>query len=111
MKITNFQSIQNVTDLPSLVRYTNMDLNQILAVINGNIDLVDNCSTYVIPVSFAKADFTYAFTHNLGRIPQGYIQISKSGNMAIFDGTTPNSTQQIFLQSSMAGSSGKVLVF
>lgn len=110
MIISNFQNIQNVTDLPSLVRYANIDFNLILAVINGNVDLVANCSTDVVAVNFLKASTTYQFNHNLDRVPQGYISIGMNVSSVVFNGNQANTTGQIFLQAS-AISSGKVLVF
>lgn len=110
MKITNFQSIQNVLDLQSLVRYTNIDLNLMLAVINGNVDLVDNCSTQLLSVTFLKPNTSYPFNHNLGRVPQGFLNAGMNFSAAIFNGANANTTGQIYLQAGSTGM-GKILVF
>lgn len=110
MKITDFKSLQNVTDLASLVRYSNIDMNLILAVINGNVDFVDNCSTQLLPVSFLKANTTYAFAHNLGRVPQGFLPAGMNSNNFVFNGKNNNTISQIYLQAGSTGT-GKVLVF
>ena len=110
MKITNFQNIQNVTDLPSMVRYTSIDLSLILAVINGNVDLVDNGSTDLLTVTFPKANTSYPFTHNLGRLPQGFLNAGMNFSAAVFNGVQANTIAQIYLQAGSTGT-GKVLVF
>ncbi len=110
MKITNFKSVQNVTVLADLVKYTDIDLNLFLSTINGGVDLVDNCNTALVSVNFLKANTQYPFTHNLGRVPQGYLSAGMNVSCSVFNGLNPANITQIFLQSS-AISSGKVLVF
>jgi hypothetical protein len=110
MKITNYKSLKNITDLPSIIQYTAIDLDLMISVTNGNVDLVDNCNTQLLPVTFYRANTTYAFTHNLGRIPQGYVNAGINANATIFNGSGNNNIQNIYLQASNI-CSGKVLVF
>jgi hypothetical protein len=110
MKITDYKSLNNVSDLQSLIRYSNINFNLILSVVNGAIDLVDNCNTGILLVTFPKANTTYGFKHSLGRIPTGYIPVGLNTTSTLFDGNQANTITQIFLQAS-AISNGKVLVF
>ncbi len=110
MKISGYQKLANLTTLEDLIKFTSIDMDLLATILSGNLDLVANCNTALVSVSFAKANTTYPFTHGLARVPQGYFSAGMSANMVIFNGTTVNNLTQIFLQSSAVGS-GKVLVF
>lgn len=110
MKISNFKSLQNISTLEDLIRFTSTDLNLFLSAINGGIDLLENCSTQLLSVSFIKANTTYPFSHSLGRIPSGYLVAKINSNSVIFDGNQQNTMNKVYLQAS-AVSSGKVLLF
>ena len=110
MKITTVQDFSNVSTLEDLTKYSSQAVDAILKVINGNVDLVANTNCALLPVGFAKPNTTYAFNHGLQRVPQGYISAGLSQNMILFNGSSKNTSTQVFIQSS-AGGSGMVLVF
>jgi hypothetical protein len=111
MKISDFKSISNISDLENLIRFVSIDMNLFLSAINGGIDLLDNCSTNLVDVQFAVANRAYPFAHSLNRVPSGFINVGTNVAAILFNGNQNNTISQIYIQSSVAGATGKVLVF
>lgn len=110
MKVKSTQDCSNVTSWEDLRKFSSTALQDIISQVNGNIDLLDNCNTVHIGVTFMAGNTETKFNHMLDRVPTGYIVTELSANMVLFKGATPNTSSLIYLQSSAAGS-GKVLLF
>jgi hypothetical protein len=83
---------------------------QIRDIVNGNIELDSNIRGQVIEITFAAANTQQPIKHGLGRTPTGYILIKAGAATSIYDGTSSNTSEFIYLRSS-AATTVKVLVF
>lgn len=110
MRIKTIQDISNVKSWEELRRYASQILGSLVDVVNGNLDLVDNCSTSLVTVTFPSANTTVNANHTLGRIPQGYIVVGRSTAIHVFDGSGDSTSSYITLQASAAGSA-TLLIF
>ena len=84
-------------------------------VINGKISFgtgsqSDNIDGVWLTANFSLANTDATFTHNLGRIPVGYLVMTKNQAGNIFTGTIAATTTQITLQSSTAGETATLFV-
>lgn len=59
----------------------------------------------------ATPDTEDAFTHSLGRIPKGFLVVSKDKAGDIYDGGTANTTTALNLKCSVASVAFKIYVF
>lgn len=101
----------------------------ILKAINGGIELgyhppaasigfdspVDagNLNATIVGVSFASVGVDTVVTHNLGRIPSGFILIAKGQTMDVYNGSNPVvdwNTSTMTLRATATGTM-KVLIF
>lgn len=102
MKIKTAVNLSNLTTLEEVNRYYPQSITSIVEAINGNLSFQDNLSTNIQSITFPSASTSVAVTHNLGKLPVGYVVIGKSGNVQIWDGTPAADTQKIYLQASGA---------
>jgi hypothetical protein len=77
-------------------------VNQIVSVINGQVSLTDNCATQLVSVTFQNANVQQAIAHRLGRIPQGYIQVGARAATQVYNGSSANTPQALYVQSTVA---------
>jgi hypothetical protein len=77
--------------------------------VNGNISF-GNPTSGAVNISGAWVSFTVAtanvdqtLTHNLGRIPAGYIVMSKSEACDVYNGSAASTQTQITLRGTVAG--------
>lgn len=82
----------------------------LIFIINGQIDLVDNCTTSFVSVNFSTANQTLAVMHTLNRVPKGYFVVGSNVGVYVFAGNGTNTTRAIYLQAS-AVSNVNLLIF
>jgi hypothetical protein len=94
---------------------------QMRAVVNNHISFgnpndpeiqggVDNVDGIWVSFTIATANTDLTLTHNLGRVPVGYIVMSKTAACDIFTGTVAATTTQITIQGTVAGVSGWLFI-
>lgn len=72
------------------------------SVVNGNLDLT-NLNGVRTSVLFSTANTNVTITHNLNRVPVGYIVLTKSQAGDVFTGSVAATATQITLQCSTGG--------
>lgn len=102
MKIKTIFDMSNVAELPDLVRFCSQAIKEIVETINGRLDF-GNLRTSIVSVTFSGTTSNLAIEHGLGRTPEGYIIVSRSVNITVFDGTSGNTDTVLNLGSSGAG--------
>jgi hypothetical protein len=103
MKIKTVLDVSNVVSWEELRRYVSQMVKSIVEIINGNVDLVDNCATSIVTVNFSAASTTVQVAHTLKRLPQGYIVTQSSAGISVFDGNKSNTDSHVYVQASGAG--------
>lgn len=103
MKISASSDLQNVKTLDDLKRFVTIFCGQVSDAFQGKISVTDNIRDQIISVTFAVPATTYAIPHRLNATPVGYIVVSSDSPLSLYDGTSPNTKDTIFLQSSAAG--------
>lgn len=76
---------------------------------NGNIEFISNIKSQIVEASFVFGQNTQV-THNLGRIPVGYVQIGASTGLTLYNGEGSWTATTMFLIATGTGSA-KILVF
>lgn len=111
MKLQFPQTVSNSTTVSQLSQFVSNALGKIQSTLNGNVDLLDNGANDHVTFNFTKINVDVGVSHNLGRVPRGYMQTGSSNHvLSLQNGKTANTTETIYLQ---AGSTGtvNVLVF
>jgi hypothetical protein len=87
-------------------------ITEVRSILNGGLLFSDNFSmkmvTFTSNVSSGAED---EITHNLGKVPTGYIIYSQDNAAFLYNGTTSWTTTKIYLKSSVAETTFKILVF
>lgn len=109
MKLTASESLQQVKP-EELGRYADIFCQDVVQVVNGGLTFGDNFNAKTLSVTFPSANGTVAVIHGLGRVPAGYMVQSLTANMVIFNGTSGNTAQTLYLQASAAGTAS-ILVY
>lgn len=86
-----------------LTRYITQFLNEVVQVVNGRLEFNANIRGNFRDVSFTAANTNKAVSHGLGRTPQGYIVTKLSANMVVYDGSSDNNEDTIYLRASAIG--------
>lgn len=108
MKLQFPLNVSNASSLQDLIRFTSNSLTKIQAIINGNVDIIENGGNELLSFSFTKINSDVGVAHSLGRVPRGYINVgSNNSALGLANGATPNSTDTLYLR---AGSTGMVTV-
>lgn len=110
MKLKIPLTISNLQTWEDLRRFVSVMISDVVSLLNGKVDLVQNCSTSVVSITFPTANATNSVQHTLGHVPNGYIVISKLASGDVYDGNQENTTQTIFLRCTVA-TTVRLLVF
>lgn len=108
--------IQASTDFATLktdedrFRYIKIFCDAVTQQVNGQLEFGANIRSVFVDVTFTAADVTVSVTHNLGRVPSGYIAVSASAALSIYTGSGAWTSSVMFLAANAAGSV-KILVF
>lgn len=104
----------NTTNLdpedPLFSQFITQLFDQILTVLNGEIGFTDNCKVSLATCVFNTPNVEQAFTHNLNKIPSGYIQMGSVLAAQVYDGVSKNTNQIFYLRSSVA-TTVRLLIF
>lgn len=102
-KIQNFIDLSNIKDQADFQRHGSIAIGNISDAVNGNLEFDNNLNTKTVTVAFDSANTDIMVTHNLGRIPSGFIQSNASANMNVFLGSKAPTKNVSYLQSSAPG--------
>lgn len=84
-------------------KYITMFCEQVAQVFNKGISVGDNFDGALVTCGFSSASADGTYTHNLGRVPVGYIVCSLSTAMIVYTGGVAWTTSTISLRSSAIG--------
>lgn len=89
---------------------------QLARTINGNLTFgdgtnPDNISVFYATVTPAVANVDFVLTHNLNRVPAGYLAVEKSAACDVYTGSVAPTATQITLRSSVNGVTLRIMVF
>jgi hypothetical protein len=103
MKLNLPVDLSNLTSQSDFIRYTSQSIKQIISLINGKVAINDNLDAVIISATFNSANTSVAVPHTLGRVPQGYVPITRTSAMIVFNGSQENKSDVIYLQASASG--------
>ena len=104
MKIDFTSSFNNVPTFEDLRRYTTLFARNVTAAINGRLSFSDNFAGQFLEATFSGAGVDLTLTHGLNREPEGYLVTRNSSGIVIYDGSIENTTTQVTLRATGAGS-------
>jgi hypothetical protein len=102
MRVKGFTELANL-DPEEFVRHGSQAIGSLADAVNGSLSFDVNMNTKTVTAVFTAANTDLAITHNLGRIPTGYLQSKASANMVIFDGSRVADKNTSYLRSSAPG--------
>jgi hypothetical protein len=108
-KISASADVSNV-EMGDLSRFVTQFQNNVLDVVNGNLTFGENIKSQLAPVSFGAANTEVQIGHTLKKVPSGYIVAAASVAMQVFNGTSANTSEFLYIQSTAAGSA-QILIF
>lgn len=110
MKLNLPLDLSGVKTQTDLQNFISQMLKTIVDAINGNLAFGDNVFVSKVSATFASANTQVQVSHGLGVVPKGYIVAGRTANFTVFNGTSTNTSSNIFLQASGAGTA-TLLVF
>ena len=115
---TDKEKVNNVSDrLENLIKRLVFYFRKLAQVVNGQISFGDGTDSdnidgvWISTTSNAIANAEFPVTHNLGRVPAGYLIMSKDDLGIIYDGTTSWTDSTLYLRCNVASMNFKVFVF
>lgn len=109
-RITASSDIQQVKP-EEVQKYVDLFCQNVAEVVNGQLDFQTNFNSSVVSRSFSSANTDTVISHNLGRVPTGYLVASKSVSSDIYDGSSSASSSTITLKASVAPVTVTLVVF
>ena len=103
MKTTASTDLGEVQTIEELKRFVSIALTDHARILNGMISFSDNLQPNLISATFLAANTETSFPHNLGKVPRGYIPVSLSANMVVYDGSTKNDSNRFYLKANATG--------
>lgn len=112
MKIKTTQTASNLTTWEDLRRYVSIQVDDILAALNGRLSFGDNVQAKLMGASFSASGTAVEIQHNLGFVPNGYFLAGSDQPIMLYDGGT-NTTTSLFIKASGATfpASARVMIF
>jgi hypothetical protein len=102
MKIPT-RDVSSVESWEDLRRWSAQMFKDIGSAINGQIAFGENIQSTRASATFTAANTEVRVSHSLGRVPSGYIVISSSANISVFNGGSANTETDLYVQASGAG--------
>lgn len=109
-KIKNLIETSNLESTSDIIRYISIIKDEIYKIVNGFIEFDSNFKSTTADVVFSTANFEFAVPHNLNRMPIGYLVGKSSVATSIYDGTTTNTVDFLYVKSSVIANV-KLIVF
>lgn len=108
MRVSNFDTSNSSPE--NFQRYSSKQMQDVVNILNKGIIFSDNFDGTITNVAFNSANTNTVITHNLERIPSGYLALELSAAMIIYTGSDVSNESQITLKSSAVGTA-KILIF
>lgn len=100
-KITAAPDVSNVK-ADELQRFVSIWIKNAHDIINGGLDL-GNFRAQTLSVTFTAANTDTTVSHNLGRVPVGYLVTSSNAAIVVYDGSVTNTESALYLRASGTG--------
>lgn len=95
-----------------LVKTLDNLINNLSAIFDRGVNIDDNIDAKRITITTsATPDLEVAYSHELKRVPIGYIVIERDKAGVIYDGTSSWTDTTIYLRSNVASVAATILVF
>ena len=95
----------NAKTLEELARFIDIFGQDVVRVVNGKLD-PSNWNGKLVSVTFTASATDTVVTHGLGRVVSKYVVTNKSAPIDVYDGSTPGTSQVLYLRASGAGTVG-----
>jgi hypothetical protein len=114
----NFTTVKpEQTSLDNFVQMLKNVYQNLVTVINGNIGFGDGTNADNISGAWATVitpgtpNTDFVITHNLGRVPVGYLIMIKNAAVDVYTGSTGATKTQITLRATVASVTIKLFIF
>lgn len=85
-------------DMDKKFIYIEKFMQAVKGVVNGNLEFAKNMLISSKTVTFAQGGVDVKIDHGLGRIPRGYLVISRDTINHVYDGVSPATESFIYLR-------------
>jgi hypothetical protein len=102
-KVRNFVDLGQIKEPQDFMKHGSIAVGDLSDAVNGGLEFDSNLNTKTVTVTFDAANTETAVTHNLGRIPTGYLASKMSANMVVFDGSRAATSNVSYLKASAPG--------
>lgn len=103
-RITEDPSINRLKTPEQQAEYAAKFNEQVVQLLNNGLTFGDNFDGKILNITFSAANSDTAQGHGLGRVPSGYLVLSRSASMVVYNGSAAWSSSNIVLRASAAGS-------
>jgi len=108
-KFKSFTTLSNLRTVEDISRYYSIIVDQLESILNGGIGFSDNLQSSISSVVFSTANSEVIVPHGLKVAPLGYVILTRSAALVVYDGSTEWTTEFISLKASASGTA-KVMV-
>lgn len=93
----SFQT-QSIKSLDDVVRFLSQAMSNISQILTNRVSFTDNIDAQVLDIEITQSN--QQITHTLGRVPIGFIVLSKTSAEEIYRGSVEWTDKHIYLSSS-----------
>ncbi len=108
-KIKSSHELTNIKDPGAFQQKASEFLDEVGDIINGKIEFDKNMLTQTVSAVFTAANTDLAVTHSLAKTGLKYIPCSKTVAMDIYHGDASDTSNVIYLKSSVVGTASIIL--
>ncbi len=84
-------------------RYVAIALEQITSALNNGLNFADNFQGVIAEMTFTAANTDTSIINPISRVPAGYLVLSRTASMIVYDGSTQSTASSVTLRASAAG--------
>lgn len=111
-KVQASTEITNLQGQAEITKYIQLALQDIVAQVNGELEVTNNLKMNVVSVRFPEANKDVTIEHGLNKVPTGYIVVSRnSTGVQVFNGSGSNIKNNITIRLRSGGVGGAQIMF
>ena len=108
-KVSQYGDISNVKTLEDLITFAARAIDDLVTTINGKLDFQNNINCQLANVSFTAVNGEVAISHNLKRVPTGFLVYSVSTATVPQTGVTPWTSSAVYLRCQTTGNASVII--
>ena len=102
-RLTQDSNIDRLNEPKEMARYIAIIFDQLQRLLNNGLGFADNFDAKIVSMTFSSANADTTIGHNLSRVPSGYVVLSSTAALSVYNGSRASTAQNLTLRANATG--------